>query len=230
MLRRGFILATGAVALTHSVGAAARTVVLELFTSEGCSSCPPADALMGKLARLPGVVALAWHVDYWNDLGWRDPYATRFATDRQRAYAARLRDEVYTPGLVVNGAAIVVGSERPAVAAAIAHATPLSVPATLIRDADGLHVTLGATEVPLSALLAVYAPERATPVGGGENRGLRLREYHIVTATQRAEVPPAAAQMLRFPAVPSGHGAALLLQRQDLRVVGAADLGPTISV
>lgn len=230
MLRRGFILAAGSVALTHSARAVGRSVVLELFTSEGCSSCPPADALMGELARVPGVVALAWHVDYWNYLGWRDPYATRFATDRQNAYAAQLRDEVYTPGLVVNGAAIVVGSERPAIAAAIAHAAPLSVSAMLVRDAEGLRATLGATQAPLSALLAVYAPERATPVGAGENRGLRLREYHIVTETHRADVPPAAAQTLRFPAVASGHGAALLLQQQDLRVVGAADLGPTMSV
>jgi len=230
MQRRGFLLAAGATAVAHSARAAARPVVLELFTSQACSSCPPADALLGELARLSGVVALAWHVDYWNDLGWRDPFATRFATDRQRAYATRLHDEVYTPGLVVNGAVIVVGSERPAVAAAIAHAAPLPVSATLVRDADGLGATLGVTEAPLSALLAVYAPERATAVGGGENRGRQLREYHIVTATRRTEVPPGAAQRLRFPAIAPGHGAALLLQTEDLRIVGAADLGPTISV
>lgn len=230
MLRRGFLLATGAAALARSARAAARTAVLELFTSEDCSACPPADALLGELARLPGAVALAWHVDYWNDLGWRDPFATRFATDRQRAYATRLHDEVYTPALVVNGAVIVVGSERPAVAAAITHAAPLPVPATLVRDADGLLATLGATAMPLSALLAVYAPERETGVGAGENRGRRLREYHIVTATHRADVPPGAAQTLRFPAVPQGFGAALLLQQRDLRIVGAADLGLTTSV
>jgi hypothetical protein len=97
------------------------------------------------------------------------------------------------------------------------HAAPLSVPATLVRDADGLRATLGVTQAPLPARLAVYALERATPVGAGENRGLRLREYHIVIATHRADVPPAAAQMLRFPPVASGRGAALLLQQQDLR-------------
>ncbi len=230
MLRRGILLAAGAAALARPSRAAGRTVVLELFTSEGCSSCPPADALLGELVRLPGAVAVAWHVDYWNDLGWRDPFATRFATERQRAYATRLHDEVYTPGLVVNGAAIVVGSDRSAVAAAIADAAPLPVPATLVRDADGLRATLGATEAPLSALLAVYAPERATPVGGGENSGRRLREFHIVTATHRASVPGGAVQTLRFPAIAPGYGAALLLQQQDLRIVGAADLGPTISV
>jgi hypothetical protein len=230
MQRRGFLLATGAAALAHSTRAAARPVVLELFTSQACSSCPPADALLGELARLPGVIALAWHVDYWNDLGWRDPFATRFATDRQRAYATRLHDEVYTPALVVNGAAIVIGSERPAVAAAIGHAAPLAVTATLVRDANGLGATLGVTEAPLSALLAVYAPERATAVGAGENRGRQLREYHIVTATHRTEVPPRAAQTLRFPAIAPGYGAALLLQTEDLRIVGAANLGPTISV
>jgi len=229
MQRRGFLLATGAAALVHSTRAAARPVVLELFTSQACSSCPPADALLGELAQLSGVVALAWHVDYWNDLGWRDPFATRFATDRQRAYATRLHDEVYTPGLVVNGAAIVVGSERSAVAAAIAHAAPLQVPATLVREADGLGAMLGVTEAPLSALLAVYAPEHATAVGAGENRGRQLREYHIVTSMHRSEVPPGTAQRLRFPAIAPGYGAALLLQTEDLRIVGAADLGPTIS-
>lgn len=230
MLRRGFLLTAGATALAHSARAGARTVALELFTSQGCSSCPPADALLGELARLPGVVALAWHVDYWNDLGWRDPFATRFATQRQRAYATRLHDDVYTPGLVVNGATMVVGSDRPVVAAAIARAAPLAVPAALVRDAGGLVAMLGATEVPLTALLAVYAPERATPVGGGENDGRRLREFHIVLATHFAEVPPGASRALRFPAVVPGNGAALLLQQQDLRIVGAADLGPTISV
>lgn len=230
MLRRGFLLAAGAGVLAPSARAGAQTVALELFTSEGCSACPPADALLGEFTRLPGAVALSWHVDYWNDLGWRDPFATRFATDRQRAYAARLHDEVYTPALVVNGATIVIGSDRPAVAAAIAEAAPLSLSATLIRDADGLSATLGATGAPLAALLAVYAPERATAVGAGENRGLRLREFHIVTATHRVDVPPGAARKLRFPPVAPGYGAALLLQRQDLRVVGAANLGPTISV
>jgi len=100
MQRRSFLLAAATAGLARTVRAAAPSpAVLELFTSEGCSSCPPADALLGRLADEPGVIALAWHVDYWNGLGWHDPFSSRLATQRQRSYAAQLRDEVYTPAL-----------------------------------------------------------------------------------------------------------------------------------
>src|SRR5665213_916820 len=82
-------------------------VVLELFTSQGCSSCPPADAYLGELVRQPGVIALAWHVDYWNTLAWTDRYARRTWTARQRAYAEHLGSEVFTPALVINGGTMV---------------------------------------------------------------------------------------------------------------------------
>src|SRR6185312_52114 len=167
MLRRGFMLAAGASMLLRPARAAAPTVVLELFTSQGCSSCPPADALLGELSRQPGVIALAWHVDYWDGLGWHERYASRLSTNRQRAYAAQLHDEVYTPGLVVNGAAIVVGSDRRAVTTAIAQAPPLPVAMTLARDADGIVATVAEAQGPLSALLAAYDPEHATAVGAG---------------------------------------------------------------
>src|ERR1700748_2762083 len=97
------------------VHAATAPVVLELFTSQGCSSCPPADALLGELVRQTGVIGLAWHVDYWNSLGWTDPYARRAWTDRQKDYAAHLGNEVFTPALVVNGATMLVGSDKAAV-------------------------------------------------------------------------------------------------------------------
>ena len=226
MQRRSFILAAATAGLTPPAHTTAAAIVLELFTSQGCSSCPPADALLGELARRSEVIALAWHVDYWDHLGWRDPYASKLATDRQRAYARRLHDEVYTPGLAINGAAIVVGSDRHAVATAMAEAPTLSVPVTLHRGNDGIVAVLGETPVPLSALLAVYDPEHATAVAAGENEGQRLREYHIVRATHRAGAVGGAAQTLRFPPIAPGQGAALLLQGDDLRVVGAADLGP----
>jgi hypothetical protein len=134
-----------ALAASPAARAGEAPVVLELFTSQGCSSCPPADALLGELVRRPNVIALAWHVDYWNGLGWRDPFATRLATDRQRAYAVRLHAEVYTPALVVNGAVVVVGSDRAAVAQAIGQAPPLSVPVALHAEDERLLGTIGAT-------------------------------------------------------------------------------------
>ena len=111
MRRRVLIASTLTLPLAAQCRAAGGKAVLELFTSQGCSSCPPADALLGELRRRPDVIALAWHVDYWNGLGWKDPYASRQWTSRQQDYARHLHDEVYTPALVVNGAAMVVGSE-----------------------------------------------------------------------------------------------------------------------
>ena len=114
--RRAFTasgIAAGLVAAATPVRAAGRSqrpVVLELFTSQGCSSCPPADALLGELAKRDEVVTLAFHVDYWDYIGWKDPFGDPLHTARQRAYAAHLGQRtIYTPQLVVDGAGHVVG-------------------------------------------------------------------------------------------------------------------------
>lgn len=101
-----------------------RTIVLELFTSQGCSSCPPADRLLSRLRREPfegaTIIPLAYHVDYWDHLGWSDPFSSPRWSQRQRAYAAALREkQVYTPQLIVNGAAQLVGSSEGAIRKAI---------------------------------------------------------------------------------------------------------------
>ena len=104
--------------------AARRPVVVELFTSQGCSSCPPADALVADLAEhRPDLLAPTFHVTYWNSLSWTDPFSLKEAIDRQRGYVAlSVSPEVYTPAMVVDGALDVIGSDRPAVAAALARA------------------------------------------------------------------------------------------------------------
>ena len=89
-----------------------RPVVIELFTSQGCSSCPPADRLLSKLRAEGNVIPLAYHVDYWNYIGWTDPFSSSAWSQRQRQYAQTLKSQVYTPQLVVNGAAQLVGSSE----------------------------------------------------------------------------------------------------------------------
>lgn len=225
MQRRDLLLGGLVLALAPRAHAA-QLAVLELFTSQGCSSCPPADALLGHLARDPGIIALAWHVDYWNNLGWRDPYSSALATQRQQDYAARLHDEVYTPALVVNGARMVVGSDRSAVTTAISTADGIAVPVTLRRDRTGAIADIGAAGRPVTALLASYDPERATPVGAGENGGRTLTDYRIVRAARPLGAWDGAARQIKLPEIAAGRGAVVLVQSADLRVIGAADLPP----
>lgn len=228
MHRRHLLAAAAAMPLARGFGLAPeRAVVLELFTSQGCSSCPPADALLGALVGgRAGVIGLAWHVDYWDGLGWRDPYSSQLATDRQRAYAHRLGTELFTPGLVVNGGTMLVGSDRPAVEAAVAGASALPVAVTLRRTADGVTATLGAAPGPVSALLAVWDPSDDTRIGAGENGGRRLREYRIVRSAVTLGHWDGSARELAAPPIASGRGATLLVQSADLLVLGAAELGP----
>lgn len=225
MHRRGFIKAT---ILTLPLPAtrawaAPAPVVLELFTSQGCSSCPPADALLGELVRQPGVIGLAWHVDYWNSLGWRDPFARREWTDRQKAYAAHLDSEVYTPALVVNGAAMVVGSARSAVHRAIEQAAPPPVAVTLRRTTSGLEAEIGALSTPVTGMLVTYDPEQATQVGAGENEGRKLVEYRVVREVTTLD---ALTPRLSLPPIPENRGAVLLIQDAAWHVVGASQLAP----
>jgi hypothetical protein len=174
--RRDLIAAAVATGIAPVARAAQHPVVVELFTSQGCSSCPPADALLGELARRPTVISLAWHVDYWDHLSWRDRFASAAATARQRAYARQLGSGVFTPALVVDGTNVAIGSERASVEAAIEAARALPVALTLTRFDAAVAVEVGAALGPVRALRIVYDPEHATDVAAGENDGERLSE------------------------------------------------------
>ena len=174
--RRDLIAAALASSMVPAARAAPKSVVLELFTSQGCSSCPPADALLGLLARRSDVIALAWHVDYWDRLGWHDRFGSRDATLRQHAYARQLGSDVFTPALVVDGKTVVVGSDRAAVEGAIAAAGALPDGLTLSRSQGGIAVEVTAGPGAVRAERIVYEPQQATDIDAGENDGQRLRE------------------------------------------------------
>jgi hypothetical protein len=160
--------------------------VLELFTSQGCSSCPSADALLGELGKRPDVVALAYHVDYWDYIGWADTFGARANSDRQRAYAESWgTSSIYTPQLVVNGADGVVASHRNEVDAALA-AAPLVLPVHLHVSGDMLEVEAPAQKRDHGAAvwLVTFLDKAAVDVERGENKGRKLTYTQIVTGRQ----------------------------------------------
>ncbi len=226
MHRRTLLAAAASAVMARSTWAATppAPTVLELFTSQGCSSCPPADLLLGRLAQRPGVIALAWHVDYWDRLGWRDPFSSRQATARQQAYAKRLGVEVFTPAIVVGGARMAVGSDAGDIDAAMAVTPAASVPVGLSRTAEGLSAEVGAAGQPVRALLVFHLPEHTTPIGAGENGGRKLTEYRIVRQVLDVGNWDGASRRFDLPQPPAGHGAVLLVQSAGLAMLGAAEL------
>jgi len=201
-----------------------RPVVVELFTSQGCSSCPPADALLGELARRGDVLALGFHISYWDSLGWKDPLSNQGSTDRQKAYARRFDGRVYTPQIVVDGMSEMVGSDRKAVLAALDKARPEAV-APVSFAADRRSVAIGAGEGKGEALLVRFVRQRTTDVAAGENAGRILRDANGVRALATLGAWDGSA--LSFPIDPpgTGEGIAVLVQAPDGRILGAAALG-----
>jgi len=160
-----------------------RPIVVELFTSEGCSSCPPADALLAELASRPDVLALSFHVDYWDRLGWKDPYSSREATARQHHYATLLDlATVYTPQIVVDGKWQAVGSDRADVEHALDHARRdrQEVLVTLALDHGQAQITVGPSgdKVSASVLLIGFDRRHVTAVQRGENGGRTLAQFN----------------------------------------------------
>ncbi|HWW20160.1 MAG TPA: DUF1223 domain-containing protein, partial [Steroidobacteraceae bacterium] len=170
----------------------ARPTVVELFTSEGCNSCPPAEALIGVLVqRRPDVIALAYHVDYWDYIGWRDRFEIPEATQRQRQYQHSLHlNTVYTPQLVIDGQRDVVGNNDPATVPASTHTQALALDIA-VRN-EQLNVSLGAggsgssvTPAINDVVLVSYLRQGVSKVTRGENAGRELHEYNIVRSVRR---------------------------------------------
>jgi hypothetical protein len=195
MLRRRLASAsTIAVFLIAGLGfaRAAPRALLELFTSQGCSSCPPADKLLGEYAKDPSVIALSLPLDIWDYLGWKDTLALPGHTARQRAYANLRSDwQVYTPQMVVNGSINALGSDRAAIDRAIAESDRnpaiMSVPVLLSTAGDHLTVIVKAGtagQVGGEVWLCPLATAIAVAIGRGENRGHDFT-YHNVVRTWR---------------------------------------------
>jgi len=240
------------IALTTAGAArAAPAVVLELFTSEGCSSSPPAEDVLGALISRPRsdgvrVIGLAFHIDYWDPLGWVDAFGSPEATERQRAYAQRFRlERIYTPQMVIGGVAEEVGSRRDLIERAIeAQITeravavnaprseaPLGEP-TWTLDGQSLRVRVEATGLDGAArvLLAVTEAGLTQQVTEGENAGKNLRHAAVVRAWRETRVPPRGGEIelaLELPAdlKPPRARVLLLLQDEDSgRYVATSDL------
>jgi hypothetical protein len=193
-----YVHGTSLSALTGRDDSPRTPVLIELFTSEGCSSCPPADALLEKLDRLQPVngaelIVLSEHVDYWNDIGWKDPYSSHEYSERQSAYAARFgRGSVYTPQMVIDGHSQVVGSDERGAIAAVENETKFAkVPLSLssirfdTNNKLSMHVEAGPLE-PASAahsaslFLAIADESDASQVSRGENAGRTLKHVAVL--------------------------------------------------
>lgn len=160
--------------------------VVELFTSQGCSSCPPADKALETLAREGAVVALAYHVDYWNYLGWADTLASKDNTDRQYAYARMFgRNGVYTPQAVLNGREHINGADlagiRGRIAAMPGEGKGLEVPVDVEVKNDELRIHVGNGEGKANIVIAYFERQRTIDIDKGENRGKRVDYWHAVT-------------------------------------------------
>lgn len=177
------------IAMSGSAHADPRAVV-ELFTSQGCSSCPPADKIIGDLAKDPSVIALSMPIDYWDYLGWKDTLADSRFSARQKAYARMRGDrDVYTPQVVVNGAAQAIGSDLDKIENAIGDTKKsdavMSVPVSMTISGKHVNVAVAASSKGPEAThgeVWICSVSKAVPiaVGRGENRGRELTYYNVV--------------------------------------------------
>lgn len=224
MLLATLFVGAGAAAAETATG---RLTVVELFTSQGCSSCPPTDKMVGELARQPGILALTYNVDYWDYLGWKDTLATPENTQRQRWYAERFHLRyVYTPQIVVQGLAPDAGGSG-IVYAQIqrAEALPVVTP-RIVKAGTGLRLELPAAKVAgkVRLLMAAYDHEHAADIANGENGGRRITYHNVVRRLVPLGTWDGAAATRDLPWEKGwGEDCAVLLQAADTgRIIGAA--------
>jgi hypothetical protein len=225
---RTFILAGAALIIAGSASAqpARRLAVVELFTSQGCSSCPPANDNVAALSTRPDVLALSFGVTYWDTLGWKDTFAQPSFTERQYGYARSLRrDGPFTPQVVVDGRADVVGTVRPEIEQLISRQRQEGPNVTV--DRDGVDVGSGRNPgAPADVWLVRYDPRTIqVPVRAGENTGRTLPHKNVVKSLIRLGVWHGPAIHFALPAAAPGLATAVLVQTQGLGPILAAATG-----
>ena len=190
-------------------------IVAELFTSQGCSSCPPAEKLFTTLAEQDNLLTLEWHVDYWDDLvhggsRWRDVYSDQKFTSRQRAYNRKLRgtSAVYTPQAIVNGSLEGVGSRKSEVSNMIENASNLSVNFDFANGA----ISVDADGQEADVLFVRLLEEHITNVKGGENKGRVLAGKNIVLDAKILGKTTDVPARFTLPAIREGESCAILVQ------------------
>lgn len=220
MIRTAALTALVSLSLTAPAMAEGDPVVVELFTSQGCSSCPPADRIMHELAKRDDVIGLALHVDYWDYIGWKDEYADPAHTDRQRAYAREAgRSMIYTPQMVINGQQDVIGAKGLELEHLInAHLTA-APEAEVSATRNGNEVTVDVTPVELPAdetyevRVVQYSPMRHASIRRGELAGHELDYANVVENWQVAGQWDGVAPQEFRASVPLDLPAVVLVQR-----------------
>ena len=202
--------------------------VIELYTSQGCSACPPADKMLTDLARMDGVIALSLHVDYWDYIGWPDSFASPAHSARQEAYARAVGERmVYTPQIIMGGEDRIVGSDAIAVMerlhARAAATTPVHLKVT--REGDTLLVEAPALPLPqpLEVQVVRYIPSDEVVITGGENAGLTVSYSNIVSSWETVGAWTGAEDLrLRLPLAGSEPVVVILQEPGPGRIRGAA--------
>ncbi len=211
--------------------------VVELFTSQGCSSCPPADKILGEMAQRDDVVALSYHVDYWNYLGWRDTFSSPESTERQYNYARTLgRKSVYTPQVIVNGRDHLNGSDRQGIEDKMDAYDQAGRGLTISVEAeqfdDEIRIKVGAGSGKANIIMVYFERTNTVDVKRGENRGRQITYWHSVNDMQTVAMWDGEAMELVLPRSlmkAEGHdGCAILLQTMKSDGVPGAIIGADI--
>lgn len=209
-----FVFASLALSFNPALAGGPAKGVVELFTSQGCSSCPPADRTLAEMTDRGGLITLAWHVDYWDRLGWKDTFSSPSATNRQEAYNSSIGAGVFTPQFVVNGKRNGLGGEGGG----------LPVAVNVTNDSGSLNIKVGGGSGSANLYLVTFLNSATVAIKRGENAGRDVTYRHVVSGLRNVGAWNGSAINVSVPH--DGGGCAILLQRgTNGPILGAASCG-----